>query len=272
MKGLIDRNAYIIIIFVPTAIYILSYCLFEINAESSLKIKTMILEAIRNHHETNVSMVIEYKLRILWFSSSLLLIIANLIALTWSVAIVCRCYYRNLLIKFSVVGLPILTLALMQIANADSESAMYNNIFDTTYQSLKISTLTSQISIKKVYTIITSINILATITPVFIMFAICSSISMPTESGTPKLEFFIKRMNYLNQGIMIGSAVLLSGIIHMIAWMQWPIAMLGKTDLKNAALNAIATICQYWGISCSLSLIFFMRLRQFIGKPKHKVP
>ena len=62
----------------------------------------------------------------------------------------------------------------------------------------------------------------------------------------PKLEFFINRMNYLNQGIMIGSTVLLFGIIHMIAWMQWPLAML-ETELKNEAFNTFTVIFLYGG-------------------------
>jgi hypothetical protein len=72
MKDLLNRNAYILIALVPVAIYIMSYCLFEINAASSLKIKTMIVEAIKEHGVSPTSTIIEYKSRILWLSSSLL--------------------------------------------------------------------------------------------------------------------------------------------------------------------------------------------------------
>jgi hypothetical protein len=62
-------------------------------------------------------------------------------------------------------------------------------------------------------------------------------------------------MNYLNQGIMIGSMVMLFGIIHMDAWMQWPIAMFTESELKKIALNVFAAISQYWGISFTLLLV-----------------
>lgn len=256
MKDLLNRNAYILIALVPVAIYIMSYCLFEINAASSLKIKTMIVEAIKEHGVSPTSTIIEYKSRILWLSSSLLSITAYLIALTWSVLIVRRCCRRINLIKLAVVGLAIMTLTLLQIGRANSESAMFNTIFDTTYQALKVSPLITESFLQKVLIIINTINVLAAVTPVFILIAICSTISSPIEEGVPKLEFFIKRMNYLNQGIMIGSAVLLFGIIHMDAWMQWPTSMFDEEAVLNkVAVNAFAAISQYWGISFTLLLV-----------------
>lgn len=254
MKDLLNRYAYILIALIPVTVYSMSYFLFEINAESSLKIKTMIVEAIRGQEASPAFTIIEYKSRVLWLSSSLLSITAYLTALTWSVVIVYRCCRHSHLAKIAGVGLAITTLSLLQIDKAYSKSAMYNNIFDTTYQALKVSALTSQFLLHKVFIIISTINVLAAVTPVFILIAICSTISTPIGI-VPKLEFFIKRMNYLNQGIMIGSMVLLFGIIHMDAWMQWPTAMLDETILKKAALNSFAAVSQYWGISFTLLLI-----------------
>jgi hypothetical protein len=132
---------------------------------------------------------------------------------------------------------------------------MYNNIFDTTYHALKVSALISHALLQKISIIISTINVLAAVTPVFILIAICSTISTPTEMDVLKLEFFIKRMTYMKQGMMVGTIVLLFGIIHMVAWMQWPTAMLEESELKKAALNSFAAISQYWGISFSLLLI-----------------
>jgi hypothetical protein len=108
----------------------------------------------------------------------------------------------------------------------------------------------------KIFIIISTINVLAAVIPVFILIAICSTISLPIEAGVPKPECFIKRMKYLNQGIMIGSTVLLFGIIHMNAWMQWPTSMFdAEAEVNKAAINAFAAISQYWGISFTLLLV-----------------
>jgi hypothetical protein len=255
MKDILNRHAYIFITLIPVAIYILSYYLFEINAASSLKIKTMLVAAIRGHEVSPASTIMEYQSRILWLSSSLLSITAYLIALTWSVLTIRRCCCRIHLINLAVVGLAIMVLSLLQIGRADSGSAMYNTIFDTTYQALKLSALITESLLHKVFFIISIINVLAAVTPVFILIAICSTISTPIETGLPKLEFFIKRVNYQKQGILVGSIVLFFGIIHMVAWMQWPVAMFEETELKKAALDFFAAISQFWGISFSLLLI-----------------
>ncbi|MCX7104495.1 MAG: hypothetical protein NTU70_04355, partial [Methylococcales bacterium] len=255
MKALLHRNAHIFIALIPVLIYNMSYCLFEINGASSLTVKTMIVEAIRGHDVSPFSTLAEYKSRIIWLSSSLLSITAYLVALTWSVFIIRRCCHRIHLIKLVALGLPVMTLTLLQISSADAESAMYNNIFDTTYQSLKVSVLITESLLHKIFIIISTINVLAAVIPVFILIAICSTISLSIEVGVPKPECFIKRMKYLNQGIMIGSTVLLFGIIHMNAWMQWPTSMFdAEAEVNKAAINAFAAISQYWGISFTLLL------------------
>ena len=140
MKALLHRNAHIFIALIPVLIYNMSYCLFEINGASSLTIKTMIVEAIRGHGVSPFSTLAEYKSRII----SLLSITAYLVALKWSVFIIRRCCRRINLIKLAALGLPVMTLTLLQIGSADAESPMYNNIFDTTYQSLKVSVLITE--------------------------------------------------------------------------------------------------------------------------------
>jgi hypothetical protein len=255
MKEFINRNAYLLIALIPVSIYVVSYYLFELNAETSLTIKTLIVEAIRNHPITPSYTFIEYKSRILWLSSSLLSIIAYGIALTWSAIIFIRCCRRDYWVNLIVVGLAIITMTLIQIGKSDSASAMYNNIFDTTYQALKVCPLVSQATLNKVYTVISTINLLAAVTPVFILMAISCLIALPPENEKAgSLVLFAEHMNYLKQGIMIGSLVLLFGIIHMDTWMQWPIAMLEDSEFKTAVLASLTAISQFWGIAFSLLL------------------
>jgi hypothetical protein len=251
MKKFINRNTYLLIALIPVSIYVVSYYLFELNAESSLTIKTMIVEAIKKNPVTPSYAFIEYKSRILWLSSSLLSITAYGIALTWS-AIIFACCCRRAHLILIAAGLVIVTMTLMQLGKSDS--AMYNNIFDTTYQALNVCPLISQATLSKVYLVISTINLLAAITPVFILMAISCSIALPHEKEM-NLVLFVERMNYLKQGIMIGSLILLFGIIHMDTWMQWPTAMLKESELKNAVLTSLSAISQFWGIAFSLLLI-----------------
>ncbi|MGD0962010.1 MAG: hypothetical protein ABSB19_19550 [Methylomonas sp.] len=255
MQTFFNRNAYLLALLIPTAIYILSHVLFEMNAESSLEIKNLIVTAIPKQTKSPASVILEYQRRILWSGSTLLLILTYLGALVWSAGIIRHCYSREHILKLGAIGLPILTLALLQIYRANDESALYNNIYHTTVLALESSPLTHPRSMANILFIIRAINILAAITPVFIMFAISSSIAMP--AAVQETGFFIQRMNYLKQGVIIGSAVMIVGIIHMFAWMQLPVAMLGEgaTVLANRILDLDSSSCQFWGIVATLSLL-----------------
>ena len=55
MRTFFQRNAYLLVLFVPTAIYVLSYSLFEINAKSSLDMKQHIIDTIKKHQDSPVS-------------------------------------------------------------------------------------------------------------------------------------------------------------------------------------------------------------------------
>lgn len=259
MKYFFNRYAYIFIGFIPVLIYFFSYLLFEMNSESSLQIKQLFLETIAKVRVSPIIKLNEYKSRILWQSSSLLSILVYLCALVWSLSILYKCCSSRAQIKKILsMGTTVVILTLLQVGAANSGDAMYNTIFSTTYEAIQTSSLYQQPFQHYVHVVIIVINILAAMTPVIILIALCSTISLPDTETVPDVDFFIDRMNYLKQGIAMGSIVMLFGIIHMAAWMQWPVALLEGTednDLNKAFLSTVSATCQFWGITFSLLLI-----------------
>jgi hypothetical protein len=254
IKTLYDNNAYLFIGLIAVLIQIFSYALFEINAESSLSIKSIILGQIQKVTVTHIAAFDEYKARTLWLSSCVISITAYIIALVWSVVIIYRCRQKQHVYKIMRLGIVICTINLWRICTATDQSAMYNNIFSTTYEALAVSPLISAALLGKIFAIIATINILAAITPVVILMAICSAITLASENSERTLAFFTQRVNYLEQGIIIGSMIMLFGIIHMAAWTQWPIAILEESPLKKSLLASLSAIYQFWGVAFSLLL------------------
>ena len=254
MKKLIDQDAYLLIGLIAVLIQIVSHALFEVNADSSLRIKTIILTIIEKEPITTLNTINEYKARLLWLGSSLLSIAAYVIALVWSIATVYRCCQSQDLYKIMGLGVAVGSLNLWSILTADYHSAMFNNVFSTTFEALKVSPLIGELLLGKVFVIIAIINVLAAITPVVILMAICSVITLPSANDERNLTFFVERIKRLEQGIIIGSMIMLFGIIHMTAWTQWPIAILDETVLKKSILATFVATCQYWGVAFSLLL------------------
>jgi hypothetical protein len=256
MKVFINRHVAILIGLLPVFIYCFCNFLFETNLASSIQIKKMMLDAITQTAVSPIMLGNEYKARILWQCSSLLSIVAYLFAICWSWSILYRCCSSGAQIKKIIaMGSVIVTLTLLQIIHADHNSAMYNAIFSTTYEALKTSSLYSQSFHYKVFIVINLINFLAALTPVFILVAVCSTISIAEELNSDTLDFYIDRMNYLKQGTTAGSIILLFGIIHMASWMQWPETLFIETDLNKVFSFYISANSQFWGISFTLLLI-----------------
>lgn len=256
MKGFFNRHCYILIGLVPVIIYCLSCFLFEFNAETSVQIKKLILENVSKATVSPIMIVNQYKACILWQCSSLLLIMAYLLAVIWGCSLLYRCCLSGTQIKKIVaMGSVIVTLTLLQVVHADPNSAMYNSIFSSTYEALKVSPLFSQVFQQKVYLIIGLINLLAASMPVFILVVVCSSVCIAEETADHDMNFFIDRMNYLNQGIAAGSIILVFGIIHMIAWMKWPQSLIGETDFNKALLGSVSATSQFWGVTFTSLLI-----------------
>lgn len=256
MKVFINRHVAILIGLLPVFIYCFSNFLFETNLASSIQIKKMMLEAIAQTAISPSMLGNEYKARIMWQCSSLLSIVAYLFAICWSCSILHRCCSSGAQIKkISAMGSVIVTLTLLQIIHADYNSAMYNAIFSTTYEALGASSLFSQSFQDNVFIVINLINFLAALTPVFILGAVCSTISIAEEQNPSNLDFYIDRMNSLKQGTTAGSIILLFGIIHMASWMQWPETLLNETTLNKVFSVYISANSQFWGITFTLLLI-----------------
>ena len=255
MNRFFYRHGALAIGLVPVLVYCLSCLLFEANAASTLQIKSLILENVITTGVKPELLIAEYKARILWQCSSLLSVCAYILAIVWSCALLYRCCQSGAEIKkIAGMGSIIVVLTVLQILKSSPSSAMYNAIFNTTYETLGLSALYDSDFQQKVYLVISLINLLAAMAPVFILVAVCSTFSFD-ENEQPVLDFFADRVNYLKQGITAGSIILLFGIIHMAAWMQWPQALMGESAFAKTFLEYVHANSQFWGISFTLLLL-----------------
>jgi hypothetical protein len=145
------------------------------------------------------------------------------------------------------------TLTLLQLINASTDSAIYNGIFSTTFEAVSASTIYSAGFPDKVNVVIGIVNLLAVITPVFILVAVCSTLTVTKDDAD--LSFFIDRVGFLKQGILAGSIILLFGVIHMAAWTQWPKALIPESDFSKLFEEYVHANCQFWGLAFSLLLV-----------------
>lgn len=257
MKRLFYQHGALIIGLTPVVVYCLSCLLFEANDDSVVKIKELLLANVSKTMPTAAMRILEYKARVLWQCSSLLSLCAYTAAMVWSCSILYRCCQSGAQSKTILsMGMAIVCLTLLQIVLADTDSALYIAIYSTTYDALGVSPLIADEFHRQVFWVINLINLLSAMAPVFILVAICATFSIADHRADPDIHFIAERLDYLKQGVAAGSIVLLFGIIHMVAWLQWPNALLGENSTFAKVFTSYSHAnSQFWGLTFTLLLL-----------------
>ena len=69
--------------------------------------------------------------------------------------------------------------------------------------------------------VVSIVNVQALIVPVVALLAACSTLAPPISGQPPDPKFYASQMKRLKEELTAASAILVSGILHMGAWLRW---------------------------------------------------
>lgn len=232
----------------------LSHNLFDLNMSSSLELKSIILDALTREEVTNLSKARDYRFRIYWEASVLGSIVAYVTACVWGIRTYIQCIGTTL--RHPIIVVCVLTIAaeLFRIGTSGETSAGFNTIFCTTYEALGNSPYVTPNFMEQVTVLIKIINILAISSPEFLLMGICSALTEPDTGRRPSLDLLIERDTLIDQSVIIGSMMLVMGLVHMGCWMDWPVGVWADSELKTTVMVLTASVYEYWGICFSILL------------------
>jgi hypothetical protein len=91
------------------------------------------------------------------------------------------------------------------------------------------------------------------VVPALALLAGCTTMVKPTQTSGDALAAMTTEARRLQDLMSAGSALLVTGIIHMYLWLRWPAALVAEPAL-SAELGGLAlSVATYWG--CTLSLL-----------------
>ena len=233
----------------------LSHTLFELNTHSSLELKTIILNGLMREEVTDLSKAREYRLRIYWEASVLGSLVAYLATCVWGIRTYLRCVGITLRHPIMLVGLGTIAYELFRIGTSGEDSATFNTIFCTTFEALEHSPYVSTDFMVEVTFLIKLINVLAVCSPGILMMGISALLTIPDLERRPSLDHLIERDSRIDQSVLVGSLMMLMGLVHMGCWMDWPVGIWSNSDLKTTVMALTASVYAYWGISFSIMLL-----------------
>lgn len=240
----------------PLAIYLFASFLFELSVDPANLVIPWLLEALQGQVTPGLSpLLTELKARFVWLASALLNIIIPLIAIIFSVATI-RTYLKGNRLAWTVaVGTVLCVANVAYLAySARAGNALYDLVFGFTYKMLVRSQMFSGVFLLHVYGIIAVINILAAVTPIILLLAVCGLLALPPAAhGQDPMEL-AHRMSRLKEVLNVASAFLVFGVLHMSMWLNWSASLVADAALRAKIAGTAWGIAAYWGVAFTLVL------------------
>jgi hypothetical protein len=241
----------------PLLIYFLGSLLFELSFDPTYRLIDKLIDAAKSGATTDLKHILpEIKARYIWLASAILNIVIPVIAIIFSITTI-KSYLKGIKLAWTIIVGVILCLGNLAFLhyNAKTGTALYNLVYGFTYKMLVQSKLFGQSFLLHIHTIISIINILAAITPIFLLLAVCATLALPAPTPTNRdpLELVL-RMRRLKEVINIASAFLVFGVLHMNMWLNWSASLFSDATLSSKVSGAAWSIATYWGVTFTLIL------------------
>lgn len=261
LHGFPNRYGYLCVLLIPYGIMSLSLALFEsISVETVGHLKSALTGEFPIPDRFSIdgnTLLSEIRARYFWLASALLNIGIPVYASIIGAIIISQCHQNRRLwfIWILTVALCLFNLGILKYT-AESQGAMYRLIYGATTWSLTHSGRISKELLHSVESIMAIVNICVYIAPVIVTMAFCSAVSPPNKQdpSLSDLSLLPSRMLFLKATLKLAAALLVIGILHMNAWLQWPTALIQDHTLRLNYSRAALSISVYWGATFTLML------------------
>jgi hypothetical protein len=197
----------------------------------------------------------EVKARYIWLSTVLLSLVMSCYVSVNCGIIIHRNQPRDRLAVLGASGAILSILGIVFLIALSEDDVLYRAVYGFTYQSLARSGYIHDSLLRFTHLAVSAINVLAVVAPIIAVLAACSIIARPVDSRTITPDFLIRRMRQLNEVLYGGSAILVTGILHMGAWLRWPASLIADRASQEAVLGVALAITIFWGTTFTLMLI-----------------
>ena len=240
----------------PLLVYLFASLLFEISVDPAVSILQKLVAVVKTNATPDLPhLLTELKARYVWLASALLSIVIPVVSIIVSIATI-RSYIKGPKLAWTVIIGLLLCVGNLSymVYSAKINNALYEFIFGFTYKMLMRSQMFSDVFLLHVYIIVLIINVLASVTPIFLLLAVCGTLHLPTGPGKVDPMQLVLRMRRLKEVINIASALLVFGILHMSMWLNWTASLVSDPALKTKIAGVAWSISAYWGVAFTLVL------------------
>jgi hypothetical protein len=216
-----------------------------------------------------IVMLAEAKGRYIWLSTVMLnLVITCYVGASCGRLILRQSGARLWMLGGLAAGLSI--AGLFFLATLAEDDVLYRTVYGFTYQSLARSGQIHDHLLGFARTAVSAINVLAVLAPIIAVTAACAVVAPPEQQGSNNPPALVARMRQLNEVLYGGSAILVTGILHMGAWLRWPASLIADRGSRDAVLGVALAITIFWGTAFTLMLLVtYVPAAVYLAKQAH---
>ncbi|MBK9307391.1 MAG: hypothetical protein IPM58_09975 [Nitrospira sp.] len=254
---------FLLLIIPPVFILLLAIGLFEFSANITVDnfhtLTNWLMHSTPGDPDQPFSatpFLVETKSRYIWLTTVVLVLVAGLYAFLLCAMIIYQCHRGTRLVIVTAIGIVFALGGVIFMWALDESHTLYRAVFGFSYDNLSRagSQRISEHLLHYVMVVVSTVNVQALIVPVVALLAACSTLAPPV-SGQPDPKFYASQMKRLKEVLTAVSAILVSGILHMGAWLRWPAALVADKAGQEAVLGTALAITLFWGVTFTLMLV-----------------
>ena len=257
-SNFLNKHGFLLLLFPPICVFLIANILFEFSVKHDFAELTGAIGSLLSQQETDkLSLTFsEMRARYIWLSTVLL----NLVVCIYAAGLFGTTIYQShrgkrlLIIVF--IGIVLIVLGIIGLLiGAMTQNALYQMVYKSSLSTLQASGLYQTPFMSNIGTILLITNILAIIIPNIGILAACSTLAPSLDTHGDELSHLATQMRQLKGVLNAGSALLVSGILHMNAWLRWPGGLLMDQTSQTYFSGAVLAITMFWGATFTLMLI-----------------
>ena len=257
-SNFLNKHGYLLLLIPPIFVYLIANVLFEFSVKHDFAELTGAIGSLLSQQETDkLSLTLsEMRARYIWLSTVLLILVVCIYAAgLFGMTIYHSHTGKRLLIIVSIGTVLIVVGIGGLLIGAATQNALYQMVYKFSFSTLQASGLYQTPFISNIGKILFIINFLAIIVPNMAILAACSTLAPALDTKDDALTHLATQMRQLKGVLNAGSALLVSGILHMNAWLRWPGGLLMDQTTQTHLSEAVLAITMFWGATFTLMLI-----------------
>jgi len=240
----------------PISIYALAMVILEQGDFGSMALVSKlaaIAHAAKDH--SALELFLEGRLRVLWLSSVLLYYILAIAVIVNSTLVLQRSLTPKGFKQALGLWAALSCVGLGHLAYAAGNGTALGAIFRFTFESLQNSHFFKPLELAHIRNMVYIVNILSAIAPFAIALAAAASLT-PMVAFDPRqyLQRLADRSHQLKTVVNLGAALLVAGVLHMQAWLRWPIVFVDDAKLASAMNDWSLALTTFIGSVFSLMI------------------